>query len=92
LEQGSFWQHFCKEAILEHQMLCTQELIKQDALTQDLKSKEMDLVGILDKLYLKEYLFWKHKPRNWWLKEGDKNSKFFHKVASKGRAIIQFLL
>lgn len=36
-----------------------------------------------------EEILWRHKLRATWFKEGDKNTKFFHKTANWRRAINQ---
>lgn len=39
------------------------------------------LMGDLDSLLKGEEIHWKQKAKCKWLKEGDNNTKFFHKVA-----------
>jgi hypothetical protein len=39
----------------------------------------------LDKLILMEEICWRQKSRALWLQEGDKNSKFFHRLANSHR-------
>uniref|UniRef100_A0A2N9FZM9 Reverse transcriptase domain-containing protein n=1 Tax=Fagus sylvatica TaxID=28930 RepID=A0A2N9FZM9_FAGSY len=39
----------------------------------------------LDKVILMEEISWRQKSRALWLKEGDKNSRFFHRVANSHR-------
>lgn len=40
----------------------------------------------LNQAYIDEELFWKHKSRNTWIKEGDRNTKYFHTVTKTKRA------
>lgn len=46
--------------------------------------KELTLIG-LEKLILMEEISWRQKSRALWLKKGDKNSKFFHRIANSHR-------
>uniref|UniRef100_A0A2N9IM18 Reverse transcriptase domain-containing protein n=1 Tax=Fagus sylvatica TaxID=28930 RepID=A0A2N9IM18_FAGSY len=43
------------------------------------------VVGELDKLAHLEEIFWRQKSRVLWLKEGDNNTKYFHKIANSNR-------
>ena len=53
----------------------TSELLVQRALRK----------GELEKLILREEIHWRQKARVKWVKEGDCNSRFFHKVANGRR-------
>ena len=53
----------------------TSELLVQRALRK----------GELEELILREEIHWRQKARVKWVKEGDCNSKFFHKVANDRR-------
>jgi hypothetical protein len=43
-----------------------------------IKSKEKEI----DSLLLQEEMWWSQRSRVLWLKHGDKNTSFFHKIAS----------
>jgi hypothetical protein len=39
----------------------------------------------LEAIFLQEEISWRQKSRIWWLKKGDKCTKFFHQVANANR-------
>ena len=54
-------------------------------LTSDLLNQRALKKGELEELILRKELHWRQKVRVKWVKEGDCNSKFFHKVATGRR-------
>uniref|UniRef100_A0A2N9FUW6 Reverse transcriptase domain-containing protein n=1 Tax=Fagus sylvatica TaxID=28930 RepID=A0A2N9FUW6_FAGSY len=54
-------------------------------LSVDEKSKKEITIVKLDKLFLMEEISWRQKSQALWLQEGDKNSKFFHRLANSHR-------
>lgn len=51
----------------------------------DRQGESRRLEATLEKLLNQEETHWKQRSRNNWLKDGDRNMAYFHKVASKGR-------
>jgi hypothetical protein len=54
-------------------------------LSEEEKERRRLLVSDLEASLLQEKISWRQKSRVWWLKEGDKCTKFFYQVASANR-------
>ncbi|KAJ9700981.1 hypothetical protein PVL29_006352 [Vitis rotundifolia] len=59
---------------------------QEGGLNPDLLSQRASRKGELEELILREEIHWRQKAKVKWVKEGDCNSKFYHKVAN-GRRI-----
>ncbi|KAL0408773.1 UNVERIFIED_CONTAM: putative mitochondrial protein [Sesamum radiatum] len=64
---------------LEHTLVS----LRQNAVTEDLKTRELRAKDELTKLISQEEFFWKQRSKDLWLKEGDRNSRFFYAKASR---------
>eukprot|EP00253_Pinus_taeda_P033267 PITA_33267 len=59
-----------------------QTQIEHHGLTHQLKNKEWEAQGQLMRIKREEEIKWRIKSRQVWLKEGDKNTAYFHKQAT----------
>ena len=57
----------------------------REGYTQDRKSEEQTLLQDLMKREQQEETLWKQKSRKLWLREGDRNTSFFHKSTVQHR-------
>ena len=78
---------FCRFDIWNgHFILANIDAIEQEgALSSDLAALRAIRKGELEELILREEIHWKQKAKIKWVKEGDCNSKLFHKVANGSR-------
>ncbi|RVX09479.1 Transposon TX1 uncharacterized 149 kDa protein [Vitis vinifera] len=58
---------------------------QEGGLNSDLLSQRASRKGELEELMLREEIHWRQKAKVKWVKEGDCNSKFYHKVANGRR-------
>ena len=66
---------------------------QEEVLSSDLSAQRVLRKGELEELILREKIHWRQKVKVKWVKDGDYNSKFFHKVANdrRNRNFIKFL-
>ena len=61
------------------------EVADSRPLSMEKRGKREHISVGLEKVILMEEICWRQKSRALWLKEGDKNSKFFRRLASSHR-------
>jgi hypothetical protein len=54
-------------------------------LVEEERVQKSDMIRELEKTLMCEEVNWRQKSRALWLKEGDNNTKFFHRVANSHR-------
>lgn len=66
---------------------CTRELARfqVDPQTHETTMEARSMESIVSALVRKEVVFWLQRSRASWMREGDRNSRFFHKVVSRRR-------
>jgi len=73
-----------KNELLEciRELKCFEEA---QGLVEKERVQKLDMIMELEKTLLFEEVNWRQKSRALWLKEGDNNTKFFHRVANSHR-------
>jgi exonuclease III len=81
----TFGNIFDSQKQLTQQMSDLQHQIREQGLTEELKAQELELAQQIAERKRQEELLWKQKSRVRWLKEGERNTKFFHRTVIQRR-------
>jgi hypothetical protein len=81
----TFGNIFNSQKQLREQLGELQLQIRQQGLTDELRSQEMEITQQLEDRKRQEEILWKQKSRVQWLKEGERNTRFFHRTVIQRR-------
>lgn len=80
-----FGNIFKEIKVLKSKMEETQQKIIVEGRTDELSSQEQELQKQLEERCRQEEILWRQKSRITWLKEGERNTKFFHRSTIQRR-------
>jgi hypothetical protein len=83
--QNTFGNIFDAQKQLSAQLEEIQHQIRMQGFTSELKAQETNLSQQLEVRRKQEEILWKQKSRVQWLKEGERNTKFFHRTVIQRR-------
>jgi exonuclease III len=83
--QNTFGNIFDAKKQLLAQMEEIQHQIRLQGLTRELKAQEISINQQLEDRKRQEEILWRQKSRVQWLKEGERNTKFFHRMVIQRR-------
>jgi hypothetical protein len=81
----TFGNIFDSQRQLSEQMGKIQNQIRLQGLTNEIKAQEAKVNQHLEARKRQEEILWKQKPRIQWLKEGERNTKLFHRTVIQRR-------
>jgi hypothetical protein len=83
--KDTFGNIFDSQRQLSEKMEKIQHQIRMSGLTDDLKTQEAAIAQQLGTRKAQEEILWRQKSRVQWLKEGERNTKFFHRSVMQRR-------
>jgi len=81
----TFGNNFKAQAVLNQEMKLTQQRIIKEGRSEELAKQEQVIEDQLLNRAQQEEILWRQKSRIRWLKDGEKNTKFFHKTTVQRR-------
>jgi exonuclease III len=81
----TFGSIFDSQKQLSRQMDEIQHQIREQGLTNELKAQELRVAQQIEDRKRQEEILWKQKSRIQWLKEGERNTKFFYRTVVQRR-------
>lgn len=85
--KNNFNNIFTEKSTIEQEIVELNNEVIDKGMNECSYLKEKELMARYNVILLKEEIFWKHKLRETWLKEGDSNTKFFHNSTNFKRSV-----